>query len=47
MRKSLSMVMLQVVFWGFIIYSAGVVFYQAGKKLNSLTTSVFAGEVKK
>jgi hypothetical protein len=39
--------MLQVVFWGCVAYSAGTMLYKVGKKLNILTTSVFAGEVKK
>ncbi len=48
MRKSFILVMLQVVFWGFIAYSAGTVFYKVGKAFNNMNRSVFAHEeVKK
>ncbi len=48
MRKSLILVMLQVVFWGCVVYSAGTVIYKVGKKFNNLNMSMFAHEeVKK
>ena len=48
MRKSLSMIMLQVVFWGFVVFGAGSVIYKVGKAFRNLDRTVFAhGEVVK
>jgi len=47
MRKSISMVLLQTLFWGGLVYAAGTVVYKVGKHLNNLTSVLAHGGEKK
>ena len=42
MKRSVAMIMLQVVFWGFIVSAGGLVVYKVGKKFTSLTNSALS-----